>query len=607
MNIHVRQLEQVIGDAKDRGNLNSLLKILAIIIIKVHGGKVQTLQNSIGKQNYPAAVSFLKKFDANSKLFINMYNGMLKTPAQVAALSLLFVTDFRKSTFNTNKSNIEVIPVSYREILVPMLTLLSDPQNSNALTQLNKKISIIKEPTISSKFGEIFTNLVKDAISENVTIKKDEHHLDTMYNRIHEIIFKLTKSRTANSFSTEQRQEFRKDSTKAQLLKEFDTLKKQLTEVKANEIGAIVKASGKSVLSIKDVIKELKNRNVKYIDIHPDLRSATQIYYDQDGDMTDSKGKEIQRSSAPHDVRITINPKYNGSNYIFQVENKAGPTKVYTKDKVKGAKAANFAKVDKLLTGQIEKIKSKWRSHMTGSPESEQTVFANLTEYTYQTASRIGSKEGETAGERTYGGMNFLVKHITSKSPSRLVITYPVKSGAIDTFVITTAEDSHIGGISDSKSSKTLINFILQKCKGKGKDGIVFTVSGNPINYNRFGAYLKGIGFGTAKTFRTLRGTQLADTILKEAKEKYVDTGEIKTQKDANDLFDAAMEEVGNLLGHVRFNKTTGKNEQTGATAVGNYINPSLMIDWFKAIGFTPNAKVINAAKNSGIEEGIIR
>jgi hypothetical protein len=236
------------------------------------------------------------------------------------------------------------------------------------------------------------------------------------------------------------------------------------------------------------------------------------------------------------------------------------------------------------------------------------TVAAYLTEYLYQTSSRIGSEEGggNTGGVQTFGATTFKVSSVKKPAdgsvPKKLKVSYMVKGGHAMTF---TLDPSKSLEASDKAATEKLIAFLIAKCKGKKPTDPVFTVGAKRIDPTAYNTWLKQNTTMTAHNFRTLRGSEVALKVLPGALDQVKKAQAAAKPKKLADnavhkIFEAAMAKVGEILGHIRRDKE-GNEETTANTSIAYYVDPTIQLKWYKDAGYAPNTKVIAAARRGGI------
>lgn len=633
---------KVLSDATDRSNSLALAKILAVMALKLRGAKVLELKNSIVDPNYKKALNFLSNYSDDTQPFSDYYRMMLKKSDAVLPYAQPLGVYLRK-TINSSglKSNLDSLSTTTKESLAALIAMFNDPSKDSAFDRTVKTVSGLGERTLTAAYVALYSELsglrapnieepppkpensskpvvIKPSIPKSAKPASDIGNAQTIVNidkQIRSIGKQVTGRDDVTQIPVADQKEYRKDPQKAELLKQFNKLRKQLSDVKINEVRAVVTQSGKDQLPLRDIVKGLKARGITKLTIPAGLQSSTIVYMNADAQYCDSQGRIAVRQGANFPgATFTHNDSYEHgakkNNWLFKINTPAGVNYVQTEDRVSENRAARFEKVDQALDKGIDQVKASWRESMMGDLNSERTVYANVAEFLFQTASRVGAREGMTDNERTYGATNFLVKHIenlpkTKNSvPSRLTISYPIKSGAKDTFVLTSSI-KELPSQNDVQYMKRLIEFVCKKAQGKKPDDIVFTINNKRINTDKLNAFLNETLGSTAKGFRTLRGTQLCIYALSEAKKEYDRLAKQAKNKTVpastvNALFDAAMESVGELLGHVR--NTDDGEKVTGATALKSYCNPRPLLDFYRECNTSPPKKVTTAARLAGIE-----
>lgn len=246
--------------------------------------------------------------------------------------------------------------------------------------------------------------------------------------------------------------------------------------------------------------------------------------------------------------------------YIFSYVPAVGTTaqKMYRLSSVIKANQKKWDAVSS-LSKKLPKLKTAMNKGVL-----KKDPLACLLNFAFLTASRIGSESGSTAGTKTYGSSTLLVRHLAFKGPS-CVITYPGKKGV---------QQQHV--LKPNAETKPLLVFLKERQENATKDMLVFTADGKPFSNTAINSWLKAIiPTVTVHKFRHVRGTDLAEQVLERLKVP----ANIK-QPAANALFKSAMEKVGHLLGH--YNAKGEETKITSATALKNYIDPSVSAQWFK-------------------------
>lgn len=149
------------------------------------------------------------------------------------------------------------------------------------------------------------------------------------------------------------------------------------------------------------------------------------------------------------------------------------------------------------------------------------------------------------------------------------------------------------------------IQILKELIKGKKKTDYIFTSKGKLITDKKLNKYLKSLGVPegiTCHKFRHFHGTRIAYELLiennpfkvfrKDGKLIIKRGRTIVTKKEVADYFNEATVKVGEVLGHKHGDTTTG------STAIKNYIDPSVMIQFWESVQLPLPAKVVAVAKS---------
>jgi hypothetical protein len=135
-------------------------------------------------------------------------------------------------------------------------------------------------------------------------------------------------------------------------------------------------------------------------------------------------------------------------------------------------------------------------------------------------------------------------------------------------------------------TQKYVIAALMQLLEGKQPKDRVFTVDKGtrkiPVNANVVNAYFKSLGAPegiTVHKIRTTRGTHLFIELMEKVMEKPP-----KDERKALEIFTKMGEQVGKLLNHVR-TMASGGTKVTGTTALQNYIDPTVQIQYWRTLG----------------------
>jgi hypothetical protein len=274
--------------------------------------------------------------------------------------------------------------------------------------------------------------------------------------------------------------------------------------------------------------------------------------------------------------RVEMNPKYDPSKVQEgkdgQVYNAIQPNgnvgRVYTEEHwlISGKKKAE--KVSDLV-GNLDKVLTKWRQHLMQGGMNRQKIQATILELGFTTLIRIG-----TPGTKNVGLTTLQVKNL-KVAGNVIHLDFHGKSGVKGDYKIPKQMPNNrwIG------ECYTVLKGLVE---GKEPNDLVFSFEGEPITGTDVNRYLRTLGTSASvKTFRTLRGTLLAQKILQQSKFK---RGQC-TQREVEKWYKEEMKEVGKILNHKKGIKSTGAEQITSTTAIKSYIDPTTQIQFFKKLG----------------------
>lgn len=588
------------GDV-DKSNLNSLLKILAVLILKLRGQRIKEDLKPVADAQLKSARAFIKKIGADTDLFDNLYSNILKKSDVVQPYADAFVKNLRKQIKENNLYNdLSNITIKQKEIINYILTLISTPSSASAYSSLQRRISNLDDKSITKRYIEFHTQT-----ANSPSVIKDQ---------IEKLVYNLTGRKNSMALTADENKKWKDDDTK----KEISKLRSAYSESVRQSVKQIVLDSGKSLLPISQIMKKLKEDGMGVTPYPSIFEKSKHIYVNLDAQLCNVKGDALAAKSMSPTFKFELNNDYDpeatgkGKGWLYKVTSPDTGNANYIGTVVKSAsaKGAKFEKMADILTsGELNNLKKKWRKYLnTKNLDDEDTVYSALTEFIYNTSSRIGSEAGggNTGGVKTYGASNFPRSSVTLPTgdgiPAKLKIKYTVKGGHSEQFIIDPAKSSDA---LDKAAKQKLIEFIVKKAKGKKPTDPLFTISGKNIQATAYTNWLKSHTTLTAHNFRTLRGSEVFNT-LEPALIKKVEAAKKKVapkklaDKVVHDLFKETMTEVGKILGHIRRTKE-GVEESTANTAIAYYVNPTNMLDFYSKVGFAPFSGVIAAARRANI------
>ncbi len=273
-------------------------------------------------------------------------------------------------------------------------------------------------------------------------------------------------------------------------------------------------------------------------------------------------------------MNLEYDPKSDNS-YVFTTINDADGTRsqhVYTVDYKKKTTSLKFKKVQD-LTKIIEPVRKKWLASVKKSDTSPACVASTLLELVYDFSARIGSLNNEAAGQTTYGLSTLQAKHF-KKQGSRYLVKYLGKDAVPQVHILEPI----------STISKLLIKNLDILLEGKTKTDRVFIYEyagkEKPMTAKLVNLWFKKLGSEvTVHKLRHVKGTELFKQLLLENESKIFNKKPPLTEAQYNLVFKKLATKVGAMLGHVR---GVGKQQKvTPSTAIANYIDPGIMIDYF--------------------------
>jgi hypothetical protein len=358
-------------------------------------------------------------------------------------------------------------------------------------------------------------------------------------------------------------------------------LRKNYNAVWRDELTAFVNKSGKKAVPYTDIYNYL---NSKKID-NPLTPGFTGLM-DANGKIYTTKGKAIIGAIPTKDSGFTIkmndeyDPREDNQNVYTTINNKTGEVSqhVYTVNYRKNKNEIKFQAVHELMK-KIDKIQKTWLTFLRRSDFSRPCVAATVLQTVWAFGARLGTKGNATQTTRgrvsTYGIGTLERRHVKIQG-NTVTLAYPGKKAVRQVHVIN-------GGA--GTEAKYMAKNIIMFCKDKQPNDKIFqyedpegrlrTISGGELRgfFRKLGAPQEA----TPHKIRHVKGTELFMQLVAEHKD------ELKvgiTQAKGDKLFKEICAKVGELLGHVR---GIGKQQKpTGATAMGNYIAPDVMIQFYK-------------------------
>jgi len=358
--------------------------------------------------------------------------------------------------------------------------------------------------------------------------------------------------------------------------KRMSDMRKNALKVFKTELMNFIRGAG-GPQPVEHVRKHMQAQGILVTRLPPDVFRG-QI--GEDGKLFTTAGEPIDGGYSDD---MVLNPNYDpqkDNGYVYKYKatpDSPGWTTVFTRSWNQRSDDKTF-KLAQELEDNLDTVRSKLMKAMRGSDRKSQ-VLAAMLELQYLTAMRIGNPGGATKGkdgvvEPTYGLTTLEVQHVRVRGPG-LVIVFHGKSAVEATYTVTPVDARMKLVINIVKS--LLVN---EDGSPKAKTDYVFEDRSGRYNSARVNKYLRSITGITGITnhkIRHMRGTALARTAIADIPMRL-------TQDSAEHQFLDAMTKVGKLLNHVK-GVVGGARQVTPDTAIKNYVDPKLMLDFFRTRG----------------------
>lgn len=363
-------------------------------------------------------------------------------------------------------------------------------------------------------------------------------------------------------------------TTKKPAHTKYLALRREVNDIFKKALANMVRGSGEPYLPLRDVIANLKAQGI----VH-NLPSGFVGNIDDLGKFYTTTGKQLLQAPSG-DVRM--NPKYNPEEDNAYVCEFTPPfaqkaTRGYTVTYRTGAKAAKFDVVAEVLP-KLAQLTKKWIPDLRLVNKKKEGTLATLCEFVYDSSARVGNKNAATAGVRTYGATQLLVKHFKFLT-NGCTVTYVGKSGGKQIHKLKF----------DSVRGRQLGEALRKFAEGKGPNDPMFTFNGEMVTGAMINRYMRELGFPTSFTIhklRTARGTEMAMTLLKNSPFK---KGDGTKETVVHKWLETELLKIGAELGHMSGEKVTAN------TAIQNYISPELLAEFYSKLGMRPSSKVQKA------------
>lgn len=532
---------------------NPFISLLKGLLLVVHTDKSRITTNSkLINGFYKEALPFLKEVKINPKPIENLLNSASKSKARINV-----ALEGAKDTINDilkKVSNDRTIDEKYVSLLRAIRTYFNTSSDSSFNT-INKLASIVNDPEISKLF-------VKD-------IESTEEH----DKKVRNVVKKLTGENRPRLTAEEAKKYFnskkKEEKSLYEIYKQHNSDRKKVFSA---ALQAIIRESHQKYLPISKVKSELLKRKVT--DIYLPEGFIGEI--GENGELYTKFGESINGGVPSGKIEMNPNYKRGSSEWVFKVLpiGQISTQMFYSSDAIGKARKERFEKVQDNIKN-IDKYRSKWLKDLK-TAKGEKQILALMCELIHETGARIGN-----TGSQNYGLSTLQVRHITQLG-NKVRLMYAGKKGMRQLHVIEPTDPD----------SKLAVKLLLSLTKNKDPKDFLFSLPRQLANgdtkYTRItsadvNSYLTGTGFkGGPHKLRHVKGTKIAKKLIEQHPLKLPKRLDLnKKQKLAEEHFKSKIAmRVGGLLGHKKTTKE-GKQENVHSTAIRNYIDPSVMKDFF--------------------------
>jgi hypothetical protein len=366
------------------------------------------------------------------------------------------------------------------------------------------------------------------------------------------------------------------------LYAQYLLLRREYNDVWKSAISDIVRASGMQTLPMQTVERALDKKGIVHgmpAGFTGKIDAICRWYDNEDNLLTGVPSAamfptvRMNDSSDAEWVAQAIRADGTGAGYLFRQA-----------DQIRN-KMAKFERVRDFFP-IVDKMRRKWVSLIKNfDPSSPETVAAVVLELVFTFSARVGTGRGSTGGETTFGMSTLLKKHF-SESTRGFILKYKGKD-AVST--------KHVFNI-ESGIDKTIVEIVYGLAADKKPDDPLFTYTlkngdQRPITAQTINRLFKALGAPEGVTVRNLR-TYHGSRIFKEETEKlYAKKAAMANGKEAMEYLDDIARKVGKALNHVR-RTADGAENVTPATALANYIDVTLQVDFFQHYGLPLPARL---------------
>ena len=487
------------------------------------------------------------------------------------------------SWFNTYIRDSTIIPANEKEIFKNAIYIIRNGKYQNLISK--KPILAKTAMQLSKKLGSIYNQYIMLSKGTDKAFSGKEQ-IDALYEQLNEVVKKLTGKRGVK-IPTDKIKELKlKNGTDVASLVRYDDIRKELKTLTTSALYAILHDSHMQVDKVAKEMERMGFRDLPFVTSKDGYKGH--IGVDKKGNIslyTDS-GRLLIGNIAVGS-KVTMNSKYDpelDDTYycMFKAPNAVTTTRIYSAAFKQLKTEEKHEKTTSNASNVSRWVKAWERDLLNKDPMRH--VPATVAMILYLTSARVGtSKETRSlkGGAHTYGISTLRKQHVRI-SPASIILDYVGKKGM---------HQKHVMKL-DNKVNKRIATILKWLLEGKRKDDLVFSFERplsrvgaiQEVNPAFFRSYLKSTGVTiNPHALRHIRGTELTLKLLGENEWKPAAKNKTLTakQKDAEDFIKTKiLTQVANLLGH----KVTkdGKQVPQWRTSVQSYVNPAVLIEWFK-------------------------
>jgi hypothetical protein len=428
--------------------------------------------------------------------------------------------------------------------LLKDLSLFMRKDSPSAWLRISKNVSLLNDNTLAAMFLDQDSNDVADM---------------SIVQTMERIVMQLVKRKDDPMLSVNEVREF--GATSPKIIAKYVELRKQFKANYSKALLKFVRLSGKPLVDVARAKAYLTAMGCNY------LPTGFIGKVDEKGKLYTSAGKALKGTMAG---RMQMNPSYDPKTddtyYCKLLGDMRGELR--TVDFLKHSKTLRIDSVTD-FSSNIEEHRKTWLRDL-GSIEKHTQMIAAIIETIHLTQARIGGEKNENDGVQTFGISTLRCKHIRVTAQG-VEMRYPGKKGTLQHHTIkpTTA------------TNRKVMSLLKSYIAGRGKEDRVFVAGGKPIIPSEVNGYLRRIGVKvTIHKFRHAAATKAALDLLASSP---FNSKNKPTQAQAERWLKVEAIKIGTMLHH-----RTGsgdKQKVTGTTAIGAYISPDILKDFFVDLG----------------------